>query len=92
MGVTSQAPTATTGGRVFELKAKGQEKGEHALEKRLAIVKQLNVRRFMLKIDGNGPVFSRRFGCWAHVSPLCHQVSSADETRWGSRVEISRPL
>src|SRR5262245_6620005 len=92
MGVACQTPAAATGSRVFELKAKGQEKGEHNLEKRLAIVKQLEVRRMMLKIVGNGPVCSRRFGRCAHVSPLCHQVSSADATRWGSRVEISKPL
>ena len=90
MRVTRQAPSTTTGCLVGELKAKGQEKGEHELEKRLAIVKQLKVRRFMLKIDGNGPVFSRRFGCCAHVSPLGHQVSQADETRWREQAEIAR--
>ena len=50
-------------------------------EKRLAIAKQLKVGRFILKIDGDGPVFAGLFGCFAHVSPLGHQVSSADETR-----------
>jgi hypothetical protein len=44
-----------------------------------------------VKIDSDGTVFSRRFGRCAHVSPPGHQVSSADETRWGSRVAISRP-
>ena len=43
---------------MFQLKAKGQEEGEHELEKCLAIVKQLKVRRFMLKIDGDGPIFA----------------------------------
>jgi hypothetical protein len=37
-----------------------------------------------------GVVCSRRFGRCAHVSPLCHQVSYADETRWGSHIAISR--
>jgi hypothetical protein len=55
-----------------------------------AVAKQLNVGRVVLKIDGDGPVFSRRFGRCAQVSPPGHQVSSADETRWGSHVEISR--
>ena len=82
MGVACQTPAAATGGRVFELKAKGQEKGEHELEKRLAIVKQLNVGRFVLEIDGDGPVFSSRFGRCAHVSPPGHQVSSAEEIQW----------
>jgi hypothetical protein len=66
---------------VFELKAKGQEKGEHAFDKRLAVAKQLKVGRFVSKIDGDGTVFAGPFGCCAHVSPLGHQVSSADETR-----------
>src|SRR5215470_388268 len=43
MGVTCQTPTATTGRLVCQLQAKGQEKGEHAFDKRLAIVKQTKV-------------------------------------------------
>lgn len=42
-----------------------------------------HVGRFILKIDGDGPVFSRRVGRCTPVSPLWHQVSSAEETRWG---------
>ena len=80
MGVACQTPAAATGGRVFELKAKGQEKGEHELEKRLAIVKQLKVGRFMLKIDSDGTVCARLFGCFAQVSPPGHRDSSTDET------------
>src|SRR5215471_2267004 len=41
MGVTCQTPTATTGRLVCQLQAKGQEKGEHAFDKRFAIPKQL---------------------------------------------------
>ena len=83
MRVARQAPAAATGRLVCELKAKGQEEGEDAFDKRLAIAKQLKVGRFVLKIDGDGAVFAGRFGCCAHVSPPGHQVSSADETRWG---------
>ena len=54
---------------MFQLKAKGQEEGEHELEKCLAIVKQLKVRRFMLKIDGDGPIFAGLTGSVAHGSP-----------------------
>jgi hypothetical protein len=39
MGVTCQAPTATTGRLVGELQSQGQEKGEHAFDKGLAITK-----------------------------------------------------
>ena len=37
MRMARQAPTAATGRFVFELKAKGEEKGEDAFEKRFAI-------------------------------------------------------
>jgi len=83
MGVAGQAPAAATGRLVCELKAEGHDEGEDTFEERLPIAKQLEVRRFTPEIDSNGAVFSRRFGCCAHVSPPGHQVSSADETRWG---------
>jgi hypothetical protein len=65
-----QAPAAATGRFVLELKAKGQEKGEDTFDKRPAVTKELEVRRFVLKIDGDGVVCAYRFGCCAHVSPL----------------------
>jgi hypothetical protein len=58
MRVTRHVPSAVTTRLVFELKAKGQEEGEHALEKRLTITKQPKVGCFILKIDGNGTVCS----------------------------------
>ena len=57
MRVTRQATSCATGHLVFQLKVQGQEKGEHTPAKRLAIVKQANVGRFILKIDGDGTVF-----------------------------------
>ena len=50
-------------------------------DKRLANLNQAEVGGFVSKIDSDGAVFLSRFGRCAHVSPLCHQVSSADETR-----------
>jgi hypothetical protein len=73
MRMPRQAPAAVTGRLVFQLKAQGEEKGEDTFEERLAIAKQLEVRRFALEIDSDGAVFSRRFRCCAHVLPLCHQ-------------------
>jgi hypothetical protein len=58
--VACQAPTSLTSRLVCELKAKGQEKGEHALDKRLAVAKQPIVSRFVVKIDSDGPVFAGR--------------------------------
>jgi hypothetical protein len=83
MGVACQAPASATGRLVCELKAKGEDESDHEFNKGPAVAKQLNVGRFVLKIDGDRAVFSRRFGRCAHVSPPGHQVSSADETRWG---------
>jgi hypothetical protein len=89
MRMPRQAPASLPGCLVFQLQAKGQEKGEDAFAKRLA--KQLHGGGFILEINGDGAVFSRRFGRCAHGSPPGHQVSQAEETRWGERVAIVRP-
>jgi hypothetical protein len=83
MRVARQAPAAATGRLVCELNPEGQDERQHPFDNRLAVAQQLNVGRFVLKIDGDGPVFSRRCGRCVQVSPLYHQVSSAEETRWG---------
>ena len=62
MGVTGQAPAAVTGRFMFELKAKGTEKGEDTLDKGLRVAKQLKVGGFILKLNGDGVVFTSRFG------------------------------
>jgi hypothetical protein len=54
---------------VFPLKAEGHDEGEDTFEERLAIVKQLHVGRFVLKIDGDGPVFASLAGCGSHGHP-----------------------
>src|SRR4051794_32788185 len=43
MRVTRQAPAATTGGFVLELKSDGQDERHHQFNKGLAVAKQLNV-------------------------------------------------
>ena len=90
--MAGQAPTSLTRRLVFELKAQGQDKSHHQFHKGLAVAKQLHVGRFVSKIDSDGAVFAGLFGRCAHVSPPGPQVSSADETRWGSHVAISRQL
>jgi hypothetical protein len=67
--VARQAPAAATGRLVGELKAEGHDEGEDTFEERLAIAKELEVRRFAPEIDSDGAVFSRRFRCCAHVYP-----------------------
>src|SRR5262245_25234661 len=69
MGVAGQAPPAATRGLVCELKAERQDEGQHTFEKRLPIAQELKVGRFVLKIDGDGPVCAWLFGCVTHVPP-----------------------
>ena len=68
-------PTATRG-LVCELKADRQDEGQHTFEKRLPIAQELKVGRFVLKIDGDGPVCAWLFGGVTHVPPrlsgLCY--------------------
>ena len=54
MGVARQAAAPATGGLMFQLHTEGQEESEHTFHKRLAIAQQLEVGRFILKIDGDG--------------------------------------
>ena len=62
MGVAGQTATAGTGGFVSKLEADREDKGEDELDKGRAVVQQLEVRGYVVKIDGDGAVFSRRFG------------------------------
>jgi len=75
MGVARQAPTLTAAGLVEKLKAEGEEKGEDELDKRLGVVKELVVRRFIVEINGDGAVFACHFGGLAHVSSPCRWLS-----------------
>ena len=65
--VTCQAPATATGGLVLEPTPPGQDARRHQCEKRLAVAKELTGGRLVLKIDGDGAVFSCRFGRWAPV-------------------------
>ncbi len=80
MGVACQAPAAATGRLVCELQAEGEYERQHTFEKRLAVAQQLKVGRFVLKINGDGPVFASWFGGLAHVSPPVQIVVGAHET------------
>jgi hypothetical protein len=65
------------------LKAQGQEKGEDAFDKGLAIAKQLKVGGFVVKIDSDGPVFAGlASGVW-HGSSSAQIVGATDDPRWG---------
>ena len=75
MGVTRQASSLAAAGLVEELKAEGKEKGEDLLDKRLGVVKELVVRRFIVEINGDRAVFACHFGGLAHVSSPCRWLS-----------------
>ncbi len=82
MRVACHTPSAATGGLVFQLKADGQDESHHQFDKRLAVAQQLKVDRFVLKIDGNGTVFSWLFGLASHGSPPSQMVCTAHDTPW----------
>src|SRR5262252_9855279 len=67
--MAGQAPTTLTRCLMCELKAEGEEESAHAFHKGLAVAKQLNVGRFVSKIDRDGAVCAGLLGCCAHVSP-----------------------
>jgi len=79
MGVTRQAPTATTGRLVYQLEAQGAENSENAFEKRFAIAQELITVRFVVKVDSNGPVFTGLADSVAHGSSSGQMVSVADD-------------
>jgi hypothetical protein len=53
MGVTRQAPTATTSSSVRQLKAEGKDEGEDKFDKRFPVAQQLKVGGFVVKIDSD---------------------------------------
>jgi hypothetical protein len=69
MGVARETPASATGRLMFQLQAKGEEKGEHTFDKRFAVAQQLPIGRFVLKINGDGPVFAGLTGSGSHELP-----------------------
>src|SRR5215475_13806236 len=82
MRMPRQAPAAVTNRLVFQLEAEGKEESDDTLEKRFPVCNQAKGRGFISKIDGDSTIYACLCGCFPHVSPSGHQVSSADETRW----------
>jgi hypothetical protein len=76
--VARQAPATATGRLMFELKTDGQDERQHAFDKRLAVAKQLQGGRFILNIDGIGPVFAGLAGCVSHGSSSGQMVGATD--------------
>jgi hypothetical protein len=67
MGVASQGAAAVTGRFVGELKPEREDEGEHELNERLAIAKELQVGGLIVEIDGEGAVLTGRFVGLGHV-------------------------
>jgi hypothetical protein len=81
MGMARQASAPMTSRLVPQLKAQGEDEREHQLDKGLAVVKQLNVGRFILKIDRDGPICLGLAGYVSHGSPSDQMVGGADDPR-----------
>jgi len=69
MRVAGETPSTATARLVGELKAEGEDERKHEFDKRLAIVKELNVGRFVVKINRDSPVFVGLTGSGSHASP-----------------------
>jgi hypothetical protein len=69
MGMACQTTAASTGRFVGKLEADRQDKGNGELKERPAIAEQLKIGGFIMKIDSDSAVLSRRFGPVAHVFP-----------------------
>ena len=70
MGVAGQTPALAAASLVEELTAERENKREHELDKRLVIVQQVSVGRFIVEIDGDGAVVPRLCGCFGQcVTP-----------------------
>jgi hypothetical protein len=74
MRMAREASTATTSRFVFPLKAQGEEQGEDAFEKRLAIAQELIMGRCVLKVDRNGPVVTALAAGVAHGGSASGQM------------------
>ena len=83
MRVAREASTATAGGLVLQLKADGQDERQHQFDKRPAVGKELKIGRFVLEIDGNGPVFAGLADGVSHGSSSSQMIMAADDPRWG---------
>ena len=83
MRMARQAPTSLTRRLVCELQAQGQDKSHHQFHKGLAVAKQLHVGRFVLKIDGDGPIGAGLVSGVSHGSPSGQMVGATDDPRWG---------
>jgi hypothetical protein len=90
MGVACKTPATAPSGLVFELKAEGQEEGDHAFDKGFAIAKQLKVGRFMLKINRDSPVFAGLASGIVHGSSSGQRVGAADDPKWRNTCTIAR--
>jgi hypothetical protein len=90
MRVACQAPTAVTGGLVFQLQAQGQHEGDDQFHKGLAVAQQLKVGGFILEIDSDGPVVAGLAGGGSHGASSGPMVDTADDPRWTNAFIISR--
>jgi hypothetical protein len=86
MRVARQASASATGYLVLELKPEGEEERHHQFEKRFAVAQQLKVRRFVLKIDRDSPVFSGRSGWLLHGVPLGQNIVAVHDTHRGNPI------
>ena len=69
MGVAREVPAAATGALVGELKPKREDERQDELDKRLAVVHELQVCGCILEIDRDSTSFTYPIGGFCHGSP-----------------------
>ena len=77
-----QALASATARLVRELNVQSEEVSHNAFDKRLAVAKELKVGGFVVKIDGDGPVFASLARGAAHGAPSGQMVVVTDDPRW----------
>jgi hypothetical protein len=68
---------------VTKLEADGEAESQNELNEHFAITEQLQVGRFIAKINDNGAVLAGRSGVLSHVSSSVEMAAGADETSRG---------
>src|SRR5215475_9808928 len=73
-----------------QLKAQGEDEREYQFDKCLAVVKELDVGRFIVEIDGDGAVVATLVGRVSHGSSSGQMVRAADDPTWRNTCTITR--
>ena len=90
MGVAREVPAAATGALVGELKPKREDERQDELDKRLAVVHELQVCGCILEIDRDSTSFTYPIGGFCHGSPQVMRSQSLLGYHGGEFLKLKR--